>query len=238
MISSSPFYLSWLSYVINFLKSPQATRGKEDIVKSTTAQTGSRTKAAHNKQILRSQGAMSGPKLQNENAVEIRESSGKGRGVFARLELPKGHAVIVEKALFSCTYWRQKGLRTHVQDWTSSKSRTRLELKDYFPTKLANIPDEKLADRDRKRLKRFIKEYAFWDTRLDRAHIYKLASHINHACASCANASHFTECSSPNLITIRLLAPIKAGDELFICYNKSNLPYRCAVCRATKKPRL
>lgn len=174
------------------------------------------------------------------DAVVVKDTkSRRGRGVYARVDLPKGHPVIVEEPMISCIHWRQrKGIKNVGEQWMKLTPKARSDLRNTFPKLLGIKSDKTLSSSGRKKLEQFIDEYAFWDGRRDWAHIYHLGSLINHACGSCANAYHWTDAEAPNLQTIRLSRDVVAGEELFIHYGKRNLSYGCGVCGSHKQSKL
>ncbi|KAM3464723.1 hypothetical protein NHJ6243_002287 [Beauveria neobassiana] len=100
--------------------------------------------------------------------------------------------------------------------------------------KLRNVAhggNDTFRDRDKKRLEDFVTDYAFWDPQRDQAHIYRLSSHINHACQMCANAGFWVDSAYPHRIVVTLVRGVRHGDEIFICYGKTNTPYGCALCQ-------
>ena len=154
-------------------------------------------------------------------------------GVFASRDWPRGYKVIAETPALSCTYWRQRyGKRNIDEEWEMLKLSHKEDLRKCFRKlrKVAMGNNDQLTMYDQKRLESFIEEYAFRPPQSDRAHIYKLASHINHACMSCANAEHWTESNSPNTIHVKLVRPVKSGEEIFIYYNRSDLKFTCPLC--------
>lgn len=103
-------------------------------------------------------------------------------------------------------------------------------LQDRF-RKLRDIPvNEPLNGAQIRKLERFVDEYGFWEPQQTNAHIFMLASHINHACVSCANAEQWTDAECPHAISVKLTRPLKAGDEVFINYNRPGLSFKCSVC--------
>lgn len=168
----------------------------------------------------------------NHAAVRIFESGGRrGRGVFALVDLPGKHNIIIEPPVLSCIHWRQRhGKRTVSQEWLKLAPYLKTGLQRDF-RKLKDVPcGNHLERRHRRQLERFIDEYGFWEPQRINAHIYTLASHINHACVSCANAEQWTDSKAPHTITVKLVKPLKKGDEVFINYNRPGLSFRCAVC--------
>lgn len=167
----------------------------------------------------------------NLNAIEIQETGTNRRlGVFAVQDWPKGHKIIIEDPAISCIHWH--GQRTISKEWQKLSTTKQQELQSCF-RKLRYLPigsKKPLQKKDRQRLERFVKDYAFWDPRRSKAHIFKLTSHINHACISCANAQHWTDSASPFSMTVTLVRPVKAGEEIFVHYNRSNISFSCAVC--------
>lgn len=170
-------------------------------------------------------------------AVTIKDTNTpRELGVFVNVDLPSRHKVIVEDPIISCIHWRQrKGVRTIGEEWLKLKPRVRADLRNTFKRLSVVKSEETMSPSDRKKLEGFMEDYAFWDGRMSNAYIYKLVSHINHACPSCANAQHWVDSQDPNCISIRLVRNVKAGEELFIHYGKTNLSFRCAVCGGRKQ---
>ncbi len=154
-------------------------------------------------------------------------------GVFAHRDWPKGHKIIVEAPALSCIHWRQRyGTRNVATEWKLLKFGHKEDLRKCFRKlrKVAMGSNDHLTKFDKKRLESFIDEYAFRPPQGDEAYVYKLASHINQACTSCANAVHWTDLTSPNAIHVTLVQPVKSGQEIFIYYNKSDLDLPCPLC--------
>ncbi|KAF7533448.1 hypothetical protein G7Z17_g13511 [Cylindrodendrum hubeiense] len=184
--------------------------------------------------------AIPAPSLpQNHDAIYITNSSNRGRCVHAIQNFPSRHKIIVEQPAISCVHWRQgKWMRTIGDEWEKRSVEARLRLQQTFK-KLEDIPsDTRLTKQERKQLNKFVKEYAFWDSKGTNAHIYRLASHINHACARHANAEQWTDSAYPNYITVRLVKDVRADEEIFINYNKGHMPFGCPFCvPRSDKPR-
>lgn len=179
------------------------------------------------------------PLPQNQDAVCITTSTTRGRCITATRDFPSRHQIIVEKPAISCVHWRQRrGKKTIGDEWDKLTPPAQKKLQNTFP-KLCGIPGcTRLDEKGRRQLKKFIEEYAFWDSQSTRAHVYPLASHINHACSTHANAQQWTDSGHPNLITVTLVKDVKAGDELFINYNKGRMPFSCPFCGGRSgKPR-
>ncbi|KAH7170805.1 hypothetical protein EDB81DRAFT_180419 [Dactylonectria macrodidyma] len=166
----------------------------------------------------------------NKEATYISSHVNRGRCVHLNQDFPRGHCVIVEKPAISCVHWRQRqGRRTIGDMWDKLSHDARLELQQAFK-KLEDIPiNKKLNIGGRKLLEKFVEEYAFWDSKNTNAHVYAVASHINHACTTHANAQQWTDSDHPNCITVTLVRDMKAGEELFINYNKGRMRFGCAV---------
>jgi regulator of sigma D len=128
----------------------------------------------------------------------------------------------------------RRGRRNIADVWIRLGQERKQELQQYFQ-KLRGISTngEKLSRLDRLRLRRFIEEYAFWDTGGSDAHVYRLASHMNHACRSCANAQQYTEMASPNAITVALVRTVRANEEILINYNRRS-SLKCSVCEPSE----
>lgn len=169
--------------------------------------------------------------LQNYDVLYVKETQTVRKlGVFSGLNLPKGYKIIYEAPAVSCVQWN-KGRKSISSVWLKMSQVERDSLRSCF-RKLRKVSDGRkgsLSDSDKRRLDRFISDYAFRDPQRERAHIYKLASHINHACRSCANAEHWVDSARPNEIAIKLVRSVKHGDEIFICYHKT-VPYGCPLC--------
>jgi hypothetical protein len=169
-------------------------------------------------------------------AVIVKNTGGRrGRGVFATRALPRRHQVIVETPALSCIHWSmRRGRRNIANVWIKLSQERKQELQQYF-RKLKGISTtgEKLTRLDRLRLRRFIEEYAFWDTGGSNAHVYRLASHMNHACSSCANAEQYTEMASPNAIAVALVRAVRANEEILIDYNRRS-SLKCSVCQPSE----
>lgn len=156
--------------------------------------------------------------------------------MFAYRDWPNGHKIIMETPALSCIHWRQRyGTRNVAQEWELLKIGQKEELRKCFRKlrKVATGGNDHLTKFDRKRLESFIDEYAFRPPQGDKAYIYNLASHINHACRSCANAEHWTDFKSPNAIHVTLVRPVQSGEEIFIYYNKADLELTCPLCPET-----
>lgn len=203
-----------------------------------------RTGTAPSQMTELSQGAPQTPTVphplpQNQDAVCITNSTTRGRCIIATQDFPSRHQIIVEKPAISCVHWRQRrGKKTIGDEWDKLTPTAQHKLQETFH-KLRNIPNFTYPDgKGRKQLEKFVEEYAFWDSQSTYAHIYALASHINHACSTHANAQQWTDSGHPNLITVTLVKDVKAGDELFINYNKGRMPFSCPFCgRGNAKPR-
>lgn len=174
---------------------------------------------------------------QNEQAVTIRRASAyRGYGVFALQDLPQGHNVIVESPTFSCLKWQHgNGVYGNVNHadkaWVKLPMEHQEELKNRFRRLKSVAMGAQIGTSDKKRVKDFINEYAFWANDRSNAHIYKLACFINHACDqnSCSNAQYRID-GETHCINVRLTAPVKAGEEIFIDYGKDDVQFQCAKC--------
>ncbi|KPM40944.1 hypothetical protein AK830_g5577 [Neonectria ditissima] len=174
---------------------------------------------------------------QNWDAIYIRPSQTcKGYGVFATRALPPRYPIIIETPRISCIHWSQRGgTRTIGDEWEKLDPQARATLCHYFRT-LKDLPAAaEPGSKNRKLLEKFVEEYAFWDTTRANCHIYDIASHINHACPSCANAEQYTEHNEPNKITVTLARGVREGEELFINYNKRRLRFGCGGCGSRRQ---
>ncbi|KAF7558877.1 hypothetical protein G7046_g5276 [Stylonectria norvegica] len=155
----------------------------------------------------------------------------RGQGVFANRNLQKGWRIIEENPAISCVH--HKGKKEIYDLWYGEMTEEqRQPLRETF-RKLKRV--DVLPGLRRWRLEKFVGEYAFWDPRRDKAHIYALASQINHACKSCANAFPIIDSAEPNKITVRLVRALETNEEVFIHYHKK-VSFGCAVC-GRRKPR-
>ncbi|KAG8674446.1 hypothetical protein FPOAC2_00467 [Fusarium poae] len=172
------------------------------------------------------------------NDIEIRPTLiGRGYGLFATRELPRGYKIIHEEEPVL------SGHPLSLQPkWNTLSHRKRDQLKQMFRT-LRAIPTERVLssmsiDRDLVRiLENFRKEYGFKDPEGRRCCFYRTACYINHACGKCAQASWCVDNQQPNCISVTLNRPVKAGEEIFIHYGKKNLSYGCAVCTKENGPK-
>lgn len=167
----------------------------------------------------------------NCDILSIRHTGTKRAvGVFAQSDLPSGYIIISEPPALSCVHWKQ-GKRTVSEEWLKLSHKQRETMRMWFRKlqKVAHGGNDSFKSDDKKRLEKFISNYGFSDPQRDRAHIYTLGSHINHACRTCANAQYWVDSTLPNRITVRTVKSVKAGDEIFICYNK-RVSYRCPLC--------
>ncbi|KAL6869880.1 hypothetical protein ACO1O0_001212 [Amphichorda felina] len=178
---------------------------------------------------------------QNEDAISIRNTGDKrGLGVFSNHDFPNKHVVIFETPVLttiSISIGRRK-FNSVAKEWLKLSQAKKVELQESF-RKLRGISiDPPFSRSDQKRLKKFVAEYAFREMiPTDRAYIFKLACHINHACADCANCTTWVDSDGPHRISVKLRKPVRAGDELFIHYGKP-LRYQCAVCRSSRSRRV
>ncbi|KAH6606436.1 hypothetical protein Trco_005589, partial [Trichoderma cornu-damae] len=168
-------------------------------------------------------------------AVTIEETfARRGRGVFVIGNFEKGHNIIAERPIITCSHWRQSnGVKTVAEEWCALPIEDQIELRTRFRKKLRYVPvgRSSLGPIYRMILEKFILEYGFCNPQRSLAHIYVLGSHMNHACMSCANAQQWTESDAPHRIIVRLVKPLKAGDEVFINYNRRQGPtLQCPLC--------
>ncbi|KAJ3496279.1 hypothetical protein NLG97_g2773 [Lecanicillium saksenae] len=167
----------------------------------------------------------------NFGVLYIHETETKRKlGVFAGFSLPKGHRIICERPAFSCIQW--KGKKTAKEEWLKLSLQQRLEMRVWF-RKLRTLAlggTDTFTKSDKKQLEAFVSDYAFWDPQRAKAHIYRLTSHINHACRSCANAELWVDSEDPNKINVKLVRDVEKDGEIFIFYNKKKLPFGCALC--------
>ncbi|RFU79512.1 hypothetical protein TARUN_2719 [Trichoderma arundinaceum] len=171
----------------------------------------------------------------NEEAVSIRDTlTRRGLGVFANMDFERGHNIIAERPAITCTHWpASNGAGTITEEWCALPKEDQRRLQAAFCKPLRCIPTgrETLSWLYRKSLERFVLEYAFCNPQRSLAHIYVLGSHMNHACRSCANAQQWTESDAPHRIIVKLVKPVKAGEEIFINYNRRQADsFGCAVC--------
>ncbi|KAL7790967.1 hypothetical protein V8C37DRAFT_383006 [Trichoderma ceciliae] len=173
--------------------------------------------------------------VNNWEAVTISDTfTRRGRGIFAARDFRKGHNIIVEPPIITCTHWAQNnGSRTIAEEWCALPLEDQLQLRTIFRKRLRYVPvgQDTIGPFYRRMLENFVLEYGFCNPQRSLAHIYVLASHINHACNRCANAQQWTESDVPHRIIVKLVKPLKMGDELFINYNRrQGSSFGCAVC--------
>ncbi|KAM5355731.1 hypothetical protein ACJ41O_002377 [Fusarium nematophilum] len=222
-----------------FFKLLTAKGGAETIVtaREATTPTTASTKTLTPSKASTSHGSSVtlGPLSQNLDAVVILSTHDhRNLGLFATQDFPARHKIIVERPLVSCIHFCQQygKVKNIYKVWTRLTHQRRRELTLAF-TPLRKIPVEKtLSISNQLKLEKFIEDYAFWDPNRSRAHVFRLTSHINHACTSCANAQHWTDLDFPNYMTVTLVKPVQTGDEIFIHYGKRRMGFGCAVCGA------
>ncbi|KAM0254442.1 hypothetical protein ACHAQJ_006782 [Trichoderma viride] len=172
--------------------------------------------------------------VNNWQAVSIKHTkTRRGLGVFATKDFKKMHRIIVEPPIITCAYRIPIDRnRTVAEEWCALSTETQLRLRARFRSlQYVPIGQDSLSWFWKKLLERFVLEYAFCNPQKSLAHIYVLGSHMNHACSRCANAEQWTESSFPHHIVVTLVKPVKAGDELFINYNRKQGPsFGCALC--------
>lgn len=138
--------------------------------------------------------------------------------------------IIHETPLFSCDKPRRLwGAHQSIAlAWTTLNGQTRDELQAAFAGLLGLSTRAGLSKTQRQQLEGFVKEYASADMGGRRVHIHRIASHINHACGRCANAKASIDSADPNSISVTLLRPVSAGEQILIKYKKPNA--HCFVC--------
>jgi hypothetical protein len=178
--------------------------------------------------------ALSYDDVNNWDAVSIRDTmTRRGRGIFATKDFSKGDKILVERPIITCAHRTPINRnRTVAEEWCALSQEDQLLLRANFrKLRLVPIGRDTLGWFWRKWLERFIVEYAFGNPQKSLAHIYVLASHMNHACSHCANAQQWTDSGYPHRIHVTLVEPVKAGDEVFINYNRRQGPsFGCALC--------
>lgn len=173
--------------------------------------------------------------VNNADGVSVRDTcTRRGRGVFADRNFERGANIITERPLFSCgrqktpagDYW------PIAEEWCKLPLENQLKLQNHFrKLRSAPIGEDKLGWYKARMIKKFFLEYAFCNPQRTEAHVYALGSHMNHACRHCANVEQWTESDSPNRILVRVVTPLKAGDEILINYNKQRgASFGCAIC--------
>lgn len=177
---------------------------------------------------------------QNEDAVTIHKTGDKrGLGVFVNRDFPEKHIVLCEIPAITAVSIRvgRHKINTIAEAWLKLSPDKRTELRATF-RKLRTISlSPPLSRSDERRLESFINEYAFRDLGgSDRAYIFKLTCHINHACPDCANCAAWVTSDRPHKMSVKLRKPVRTGDELFIHYGKP-LGYRCALCPSSRPRR-
>lgn len=161
-------------------------------------------------------------------AVRIRHTgTERGRGLFANRNLTRHQIIIDEESPILTS--SHDSLRA---DWNLTTLETRQEVARLF-SRLENIPtDRALAANEPSEtiIENFRRDYAFQDPAGRRALIYRTASHMNHACAYCANAEWNVDAEEPHQITVRVTQRVRANKEIFINYGWGNLPFACSEC--------
>lgn len=85
-----------------------------------------------------------------------------------------------------------------------------------------------------RRLQSFMREYGFLKTGGQRrVLVYRLASRINHACRTCANAEYTVD-SEDGRISITVNKEVHRGEEIMINYGRSSGQLACCVCSTSK----
>ncbi|KAK4078554.1 uncharacterized protein Triagg1_2885 [Trichoderma aggressivum f. europaeum] len=177
------------------------------------------------------------PYMSNSLALKIKPTgSSRGDGVFTIRHFPAGHRIIYKGPVFTCVHPTRRDATSWkmavIQRWRLNSVREQTRIKSHFP-KIRYMPSGTLEPTALEAMDFlcFILEYAFSNPGCSRANIYRLASHINHACRKCANAEISIGPGTPNLITVRLVRKVKKGQEIFINYDRpSGNAYGCAVC--------
>ncbi|UKZ88133.1 uncharacterized protein TrAFT101_003897 [Trichoderma asperellum] len=173
--------------------------------------------------------------VNNCDGVSVRETfTRRGRGVFADRNFEKGENIITERPVFSCGRKKTSAKDNWpiAEEWCRLPLEHQLKLQNHF-RKLRSVPigKDKLGWYRERMMKKFFLEYAFCNPQRTEAHVYALGSHMNHACRHCANAEQWTESDSPNRILVKVVRPLKAGDEVLINYNKQRGAwFGCAIC--------
>ncbi|KAH7328897.1 hypothetical protein B0I35DRAFT_418688 [Stachybotrys elegans] len=175
--------------------------------------------------------AFAEPGLLNEDVVQKENTrSRRGQGVYTKRRLEAKRVVIEEAPAIWCIFWKERwGKRDIVSVWEDEFSDAQRNKARHRFKRLKDLPD-RLDKKQKKQIMRFVKDYAFWGGAKDKAFIYSLGSHINHACADCANATVTIESEVPNIMGVRLRQILEPGQEIFIHYGRSKLPFGCAVC--------
>ncbi|KAI9171304.1 NADH-ubiquinone oxidoreductase [Paramyrothecium foliicola] len=173
-----------------------------------------------------------GERSQNWDAVEMQPSGGgRGLGIFAKEHFPSRHRIIYEAPIMTCVHRQQPPFEsTAAEEWNHYEDQHRAVLSQVFRP-LKDIPSgANFTDSHKKKLRKFILQYAFSGPTVGQALVYTLASHFNHACVRCANAELWIDPIHPYYISVRLMKEIAKGQEIFICYNRRKLKFNCAVC--------
>lgn len=85
-----------------------------------------------------------------------------------------------------------------------------------------------LGSRNRHRLSSYISTHGFRRPLGHDAHIYRIASNINHACRTCANCEWSIQGTEMHITTLQAIGQ---NEQLFIRYTADdNLPFSCALC--------
>lgn len=178
----------------------------------------------------------------NEDAVCIGETGGsRGLGVFALEDIPLRRRVIHEYYALGCKLGGPAGLRKKrfyrrdiVSMWEGLSDKEKERLQQRF-WKLRFIPSKgKPGLYSRSRLRNFLREYGFYKAGGEKkVLVYRVASRINHACRSCANAEWVVD-SSDCSISIRVTRHMMAGEEILIHYGRSKGNLACCMCDSLK----
>ncbi|KAL7960044.1 hypothetical protein V8C34DRAFT_95244 [Trichoderma compactum] len=177
------------------------------------------------------------PYMSNSLALKIKHTrSSRGNGVFTIRSFPAKHRIIYEGPIFTCNHPTQTDATSWkmsvVNRWRFLSMIDQRWLKSHFSRigymPMGTLPPTAFEAMD---FLCFVLEYAFSNPGYSRVNIYRLASHINHACQTCANAEVYIEPATPETITVRLVRNVKKGQEILINYNRpSGNAFGCAVC--------
>ncbi|TFB06063.1 hypothetical protein CCMA1212_001871 [Trichoderma ghanense] len=176
--------------------------------------------------------------MRNEYAVVIQDTNTRrGLGIFATSDLLPDHLILSEQPALS--FWMPRDVsmasmrREFEAQWCELLVHEQEALRAEFP-KLRPVPSGRrtLSLFQSIILYNFALEYSYSSPDGDFAHIYSLASRINHACRGCANAVRGgMDWYDPHRINITLVKPVKAGEEILIHYNTAEgRKLACAVC--------
>lgn len=169
-----------------------------------------------------------------QGLVSVRPSKkAMGNGIFAVTALGQGEIIFHENPWLSCKY---HGTRWHphctaVNHWEQLYGDKRHDLRMKFP-QLRALPDKELNSRQKKKLVKFVGEYAFRPDQgnPELALVYLDPCLMNHACEKHANCSFSVKHDEPYAIEVKTKEYVLEDEELLITYPDQKVAYSCAGC--------